>query len=99
MDCDYNFREALYYLKKNENSEENALKIIEYLTPCVEKGDEKAQLLMARFYLRKGSEREDKKAFNLLEKSAEQGNAIAAGDLGALYKYGKGCDLNFTKAK
>ncbi|MFL0116898.1 T9SS type A sorting domain-containing protein [Tenacibaculum maritimum] len=99
FDCDYNFREALYYLNKNENSEENALKITEYLTPCVEKGDDKAQLLMARFYLRKGSEREDKKAFNLLEKSAEQGNAIAAGDLGALYKYGKGCDLNFTKAK
>ncbi|CAM1366600.1 conserved hypothetical protein [Tenacibaculum litopenaei] len=99
LDCEFNFREALYYLKLNDNSEENTLKITEYLTPCVEKGDDKAQLLMARFYLRSGSERDDEKAYKLLEKSAEQGNMIAAGDLGAMYKYGKGCDLNLTKAK
>lgn len=99
LDCDFNFREALFYLKGDENFKKDSLKSIEFLKPCLKIGDAKAQLLMARLYTAKKDEKNYKKAFKLLKKSAKQGNAIAAGDLGVLYKYGRGCNLNFNKAR
>lgn len=99
LDCDFNFREALFYLKGDENFKKDSLKSIEFLKPCLKIRDAKAQLLMARLYTAKKDEKNYKKAFKLLKKSAKQGNAIAAGDLGVLYKYGRGCNLNFNKAR
>ena len=34
-----------------------------------------------------------------LETAAKNDNPIAAADLGVFYKYGKGCKLNFNKAR
>ncbi len=99
VDCDFNFREALFYLKGDKNMEKDSLKAINYLIPCIEKGNDKAQLLLGRLYMSKENEEDYQKAFDLLKKSAEQGNAIAMADLGVLYKYGKGCRLNFNKAR
>ncbi|MDG2194104.1 MAG: tetratricopeptide repeat protein [Polaribacter sp.] len=99
LDCDYNFREALFYLKGDENFKRDSLKSIEFLKPCLKVGDAKAQLLMGRLYVAKKEEDSYRKAFKLIKKSAKQGNAIAAGDLGVLYKYGHGCNLNLNKAR
>lgn len=99
LDCDINFREALFYLKGDKNFKRDSLKSIEFLKPCLKIGDAKAQLLMGRLYAAKKDEKSYRKAFKLFKKSAKQGNAIAAGDLGVLYKYGHGCNLNLNKAR
>jgi hypothetical protein len=99
IDCDVNFKNALFYLKGDENFKRDTLKSIKYLKPCLKVGDANAQLLMARIYLSKNDEKSDKKAFKLLKKAAHQQNKYAAGDLGILYKYGRGCTLNINKAK
>lgn len=99
LNCEFNFKEALFYLKGDKNFKKDSLKSIEYLKPCLEKGDAKAQLLMGRLYNAKADEANYKKAFELFKKSAKQGNAIAMADLGVLYKYGRGCNLNFNKAR
>ena len=64
----------------------------------MERGDSDAQLLQGQLYL--GSHREHlyKTGFSLVYKAASQGNVAAAFELGVLYKYGKGCRLNFDKA-
>jgi len=99
MDCDLNFKNALFYLKGDKHFERDTVKSIAYLKPCLKIGDANAQLLMARIYLSKNDEKSDKKGFKLLKKSAQQHNKYAAGDLGILYKYGKGCILDVNKAR
>ena len=99
LDCNFNLREALFYLEGDENFKKDSLKSIEFLKPCLKIGDSNAQLVMARLYAAKNDEENFKKAFKLLKKSAKQENSIAAGDLGVLYKYGHGCNLNFNKAR
>ncbi|WP_428743079.1 T9SS type A sorting domain-containing protein [Tenacibaculum sp.] len=98
LDCTVNIEDTIYYLDLDENSEKSFFKAVEYLTPCVESGNAKAQLLMARLYAIKKTEEDYIKAFQLFKKSAEQGNVSAMTDLGVLYKYGKGCKLNYNKA-
>ena len=97
--CEFNFKEALFYLKGDENFAKDSLKSVRLLKPCVEKGFDKAQILMGRLYQAQKTEEGHKKAFELLKKAAQQNNAIAMADLGILYKYGKGCKLNFNKAR
>jgi hypothetical protein len=99
LNCESNFREALFYLEGDDTYKKDSLKSIEYLKPCIKAGDAKAQLLMAKLHLAKENEKNYKKAFKLLKKSAKQGNDIAMVDLGILYKYGRGCRLNFNKAR
>ncbi|AZJ36643.1 T9SS type A sorting domain-containing protein [Tenacibaculum singaporense] len=98
LDCVVNIEEAMYYLNLDKNNEKSLSKAVEYLTPCVESGNATAQLLMARLYAIKKTEEDYIKAFQLLKKSAKQGNVSAMTDLGVLYKYGKGCKLNYNKA-
>lgn len=98
LDCEVNIEEAIYYLNIGKNSEESLSKALEYLTPCVESNNAKAQLLMARLYANKQTEESDIKAFQLFKKAAKQDNVFAMTDLGVFYKYGKGCKLNYNKA-
>ncbi len=98
-DCDFNFREALFYLKVDANFAKDSLKSVRLLEPCVEKGFDKAQILMGRLYQAQKTKEGDKKAFDLFKKAAQQSNAVAMADLGVLYKYGRGCKLNFNKAR
>ena len=99
LDCDFNFREALFFLKGDKNFKRDSLKSIEFLKPCLKIGDAKAQLLMGRLYAAKKNKNNYRKAFKLIKKSAKQGNAIATADLGIMYKYGRGCNLNLNKAR
>ncbi len=99
LDCELNFKKALFYLKGDKNFKRDTVKSIAYLKPCLKVGNANAQLLMARIYLSKNDEKSDKKGFKLLKKSAQQDNKYAAGDLGILYKYGRGCTLNVNKAR
>lgn len=99
LDCKFNFQEALFYLKGDENFKRDSLKAINYLLPCVEKENDNAQLLLGRLYAAKKTEEGYTKAFKLLKKSAKQDNPIAMADLGILYKYGRGCKLNYNKAR
>ncbi len=98
-DCDFNFRKALFYLKGDKNFKKDTLKSINYLKPCLKIDNANAQLLMARIYLSKKSKKNNKKAFKLLKKSANQDNIYAVVDLAVLYKYGIGCKLNLNKAR
>ncbi len=97
VDCTYNMREAVFYLTEGELKD--SLKAIEYLKPCVEDNFPDAQLLMGRLLLNSDKESDLKKGFHLIKKAAKQKNTAAACELGILYKYGKGCNLNFKKAK
>ena len=99
LDCEFNFRQAIFYLQGDKNVERDSLKSVEYLGPCVKAGHAKSQLLMGRLYAGKKDEASYLKAFRLIKKSAKQGNAIAMGDLGVMYKYGRGCNLNYNKAR
>ncbi len=65
----------------------------------MEKGNPYAQLLMGRLYLHGHDETLYKKGFQLTKKSAKQDLAVAATDLSDLFKYGIGCEQNYTKAK
>lgn len=98
LDCNFNFREALFYLKGNNAIKKDSLKAIRYLKPCVDLDYSKAQLLMGRLLLRSNSEESFIKGFELTMKAAEQGLPLAVYDLGNLYKYGKGCKQDFYKA-
>ncbi|WP_064966659.1 T9SS type A sorting domain-containing protein [Tenacibaculum ovolyticum] len=98
-DCSFYYREALFYLKGDEYTKKDPEKAIEYLKPCARKGFDKAQLLLGRLYSFENTEEADKKAFDLIKKAAEQKNAIAMADLGIMFKYGRGCKLNFNKAR
>jgi hypothetical protein len=99
LNCETNFKNALFYLKGTDFIEKDSLKAIEFLKPCVEKGDANAQLLMGRLHVAKQDEENYEKAFEFFKESAKQGNDIAMTDLGILYKYGRGCDLDFNKAR
>ncbi|SOS48753.1 conserved exported hypothetical protein [Tenacibaculum dicentrarchi] len=99
LDCDFNFKEALFYLKGDEYINKDINKSKEYLKPCIAIGNANAQLLMGRIYLSEEDEDKYREAFKLIKASAKQGNAIAATDLGILYKNGKGCKLNYNKAR
>ena len=99
LDCEFNFKEALSYVQLFQDFKKDSLKVMNLLRPCLKKGDAKAQLLMGRLYAVNGDEKSYRKAFKLFKKSAKQGNAIATGDLRAMYKYGRGCNLNFNKAR
>ncbi len=99
LDCDYNFGAAKFYLEGNENIDPNLSKAIEYLTPCVESGDARAQLLMARIHLNDNDIVQNKKGFQLTKKAAKQNYPLAAYDMGVLFKYGNGGkEQNLKKA-
>lgn len=99
LDCELNFKKALFYLEGDDNFPRDSLRSVSLLKPCVKNGDSKAQLLMARLLEAKNNEKSFKKAFKLYKKSAKQGNAIAMTDLARMFKYGIGCNLNFNKAR
>ncbi len=98
-DCSFYYREALFYLQGDEYTKKDPQKAIEYLKPCAEKGFPNAQLLLGRIYSLERTDEADKKAFQLIKKAAKQGNSIAMADLGVMFKYGRGCRLNFNKAR
>ena len=98
-DCEFYFNEAVFYLKGSEFVPRDSLKAIAYLEPCVEAAYSDAQLLMGRLYLNSTNPDNYKKGFSLLKKAAKQDNEKAACDLGILYKYGKGCQMNFDKSR
>ncbi|WP_408040298.1 tetratricopeptide repeat protein, partial [Tenacibaculum amylolyticum] len=54
---------------------------------------------MGKLYQAKNNEEGYKKAFELYQAAAEQGDDFAMTELGILYKYGKGCELNLKKAR
>lgn len=99
LDCRFRFDEAILYLKGNEFVTRDSLRAVDYLKPCVEAGDSNSQLLMGRLYLNGNNSDNYKKGFRLVKDAAKQGNEKAACDLGILYKYGKGCKLNFDKSR
>lgn len=99
LDCRFRFDEAIIYLKGNEFVARDSLRAVDYLKPCVEAGDSNSQLLMGRLYLNGNNPDNYKKGFRLVKEAAKQGNEKAACDMGILYKYGKGCKLNFDKSR
>ena len=99
IDCSFNYKQALFYLKDYKKFKQDSLVAIEYLKPCLESGDAKSQLLMGKLHAAKKNTKDFKIAFKLFKKSAKQGNVIAMVDLAIMYKYGRGCKLNLNKAK
>ncbi|MEC3907480.1 T9SS type A sorting domain-containing protein [Tamlana sp. 2201CG12-4] len=99
IDCGVHIREAITYLEGTPEVVRDSLKAINYLKPCVAQANPNAQLLMARLYLHSGKPKHYKKGFQLTKKAAKQNQAVAASDLGDLFKYGIGCKLNYNKAK
>lgn len=99
LDCHVRFDEAIIYLKGNAFVARDSLRAVSYLQPCLEAGYADAQLLMGRLYLNGNNPENYKKGFRLVREAAKQGHEKAACDLGVLYKYGKGCKLNFDKSK
>ncbi|MDO6676486.1 T9SS type A sorting domain-containing protein [Tenacibaculum sp. 1_MG-2023] len=99
VDCDFNINRAYYHLEGKELFTKDKQKAIEYLTPCVETENPVAQLMMGRILLEEATEESYTKAIKLIKAAAKQDNAIAATDLGILYKYGRGCKLNYNKAR
>ncbi len=98
-DCMSKVVEALDYANKKENFKENHTKALTLLKSCVAKEDTKALLLTGKLYLKQNTLEEDKKAFLAFEKAAELGDDFAMTELGVLYKYGRGCKLNYKKAQ
>lgn len=99
LNCDYHINEALFYLKGNENFKRDTIKSINHLKPCVSQGNARAKILLSRIYASQKEEKNHKKAFKILKELAKENHALAATDLGILYKYGIGCRLNFNKAR
>lgn len=99
LDCNVNIKKAIFYLHGDEKFKMDTLKSIEFLKPCVKLGDSNSQILLGRIYASMDDAKKNKKAFEIFEKLAKEGNSIACTDLGVLYKYGRGCDLNFNKAR
>ncbi|MEE9377502.1 MAG: T9SS type A sorting domain-containing protein [Candidatus Lokiarchaeia archaeon] len=98
LDCENNLSEAFYFLKGDAYVKPDSLKALEFLKPCVKAKNPAAQLLMARLYLNGKDEKRFKKGFKLTKKAAKQDFALAAYDLGVLFKYGKGRKQNLKKA-
>ncbi|CAL2093214.1 conserved protein of unknown function precursor containing a T9SS type A C-terminal secretion signal [Tenacibaculum sp. 190524A02b] len=98
-DCNVNVQRAIYYLEGNTYYKKDEKKALQLLKPCIETQNDYAQLIKARLLLNSNEETQYQEAFKLLKASAEQGNIVAMADLAELYKYGKGCNLNFNKAK
>lgn len=94
-ECDANFNEALTFLKEDKSSKNDQSFAINLLQPCADNGHSYAKVLLAKIYEKSNP----KKAFKLYLESAELGNDIAMANLAVLYKYGKGCKLNFNKAR
>ena len=67
-DCDRNFREALFYLKGDKNFKRDTIKSINYLQPCIEKGEAKSKILLTRIYTSQTDKDLHKKAFKMLKK-------------------------------
>ncbi|CAM1361624.1 conserved exported hypothetical protein [Tenacibaculum sediminilitoris] len=99
VDCNFNINRAYYHLEGKKLFKKDKQKAIEYLTPCVANENPVAQLMMGRVLLKEATEESYTKAFKLIKAAAKQNNAIAATDLGILYKYGRGCKLNYNKAR
>ena len=99
LDCKYNIQEALFYLKGNSTIEKDSLKAIEYLKPCLEVKNPNAQLIMGHLFLNSSQEGSIEKGFQLIKKAAKQKHPVALENLGVLYKYGRGCNLNYNKAR
>lgn len=99
LDCEYNIQEALFYLKGSNTIERDNLKAIEFLKPCLEIKNPNAQLIMGHLYLNSPQEEGIQKGFQLIKKAAKQKHAVALENLGVLYKYGRGCKLNYNKAR
>ena len=98
LNCNSTVREAIVLLK-GKTVPLDSLKAVEHLTPCVEHGNPYAQLLMARLYLHSGKEELYEKGFKLTKQAAQQDLGVAATDLGDLFKYGIGCEINYGQAK
>lgn len=98
-ECEFSFNKALYILKGNGQQAVDLNRAKEVLAPCIKLGDARAQLLLGRILKGENTEKSDIEAFKNFKKSAKQGNSIAMADLGVMYKYGRGCDVNYKKAK
>lgn len=99
LDCNFNMREAVFYLKGDDNFKRDTLKSINYLKPCIEKGNITAKIILSRIYASQKNKQNNKKAFKILKEIVKENNPIAIADLATLYKYGIGCKLNFNKAR
>ena len=97
--CDYNIEVANYYRTGNDYIKKDVEKAIEFLQPCIEAENPRAQLFLGRIYISMGTEASMQKGFRLTQKAAKQNYAEAMTDLADLYKYGKGCELDYEKAK
>jgi hypothetical protein len=72
LDCDFNLREAIFYLQGDENFKRDTIKSINYLQPCVEKGVAEAEILLCRIYASQTEKKLHKKAFKILKKLAKK---------------------------
>ena len=99
LDCNSNLRKALSYLQGTAAVAKDSLKAIEYLNPCLGVKNANAQLIMGHLYLNSPDENNIEKGFQFIKKAAKQKHPVALENLGVLYKYGKGCKLNYNKAR
>ncbi|MEW4923625.1 T9SS type A sorting domain-containing protein [Algibacter sp. 2305UL17-15] len=98
-DCDFNIDKAIDYLRNENYSQQDSLAAIDLIKPCVKNENPYAQLLMGRLYLNNAIISDNVKGFKLIRKAAKQKHALACSDLGDLFKYGLGCEINYKKAK
>jgi len=96
--CKVKLQKAIELLTKNNYTKQDSIKAIKLLKPCAKKGSSNAQLLLGRLYLQSKKVKYHRKGFKLMKKSAKQNQATSMYELATLYKYGKGCRLNYNKA-
>jgi TPR repeat protein len=97
--CNENLQKTLAHFQGTATIAKDSLKAIEYLKPCLEAKNANAQLIMGHLYLNSPDEYNIEKGFKLIKKAAKQKHPVALENLGVLYKYGRGCKLNFNKAR
>ena len=95
LDCNDNLQKALNATTVAKDS----LKAIEYSQPCLDAKNPNAQLIMGHLHLNSSDEKDIEKGFQLIKKAAKQKHSVAIENLGVLYKYGRGCKLNYNKAR
>lgn len=92
----------LYSLYDSDTEYENKEKALKWLK-AIAKIDDSYQVKLANWLIDgigcECCERNDKQAFDILQKASQSGNKTAIHNLAWLYKKGRGCDIDYKKAE
>ena len=99
LNCNDNLQQALTFLRGNDSIQKDSLKGVALLKPCLRARNANTQLVMGHLYLNASDNKSLRKGFQLIRKAAKQKHPVAMENLAVLYKYGRGCKLNYNRAR